>query len=128
MLFHLMLTASVKICTLFWIPTLEMKFSSEVMYYACKPNFHATLQMNISLTLNAHFWLLDLYLYYAIFRDQGAFYNFVDAIVATGGGDGPEDIMGGLQAAFSMLSWGDKEVCKVNHSYFCIILNAYFVL
>jgi len=27
--------------------------------------------------------------------------------------------MGGLQAAFSRLSWGDKEVCKVN--ILCIV-------
>ena len=47
-------------------------------------------------------------------RDQSSFYNFVNAIRADGGGDTAEDIMGGLQAAFSRLSWGDKEVCKVN--------------
>ena len=32
-------------------------------------------------------------------RDQSAFYNFVNAIRADGGGDSAEDIMGGLQAA-----------------------------
>ena len=58
---------------------------------------------------------------YTIVRDQGAFYNFVDAIVATGGGDGPEDIMGGLQAVFNMLSWGDKEVCKASQLYYSFL-------
>ena len=46
-------------------------------------------------------------------RDQSSFYNFVNAIRADGGGDSAEDIMGGLQTAFSRLSWGDREVCKV---------------
>ena len=46
-------------------------------------------------------------------RDQGTFYNFVNAIRADGGGDSAEDIIGGLQAAFSRLSWGDEEVVKV---------------
>ena len=48
-----------------------------------------------------------------IYRDQYAFYNFVNAISANGGGDSAEDIMGGLHAAFSKLSWGDEEVVKV---------------
>jgi len=51
-----------------------------------------------------------------LYRNQSSFYNFVNAISAKGGvgGDTAEDVMGGLQAAFSRLSWGDKEVCKVN--------------
>ena len=50
---------------------------------------------------------------FPLYRDQCAFYNFVNAIRADGGGDSAEDIMGGLQAAFSKLSWGDEEVVKV---------------
>jgi len=49
-----------------------------------------------------------------LYRDQSSFYNFVNAIRAKGGQDTAEDIMGGLQAAFTRLSWGDKEVSKVN--------------
>ena len=55
-------------------------------------------------------------------RDQGAFYNFVNAIRADGGGDSAEDIMGGLQAAFSRLSWGNEEVVKVRIK-FCLLLG-----
>lgn len=62
-----------------------------------------------------------------VYRDQGAFYNFVDAIAAIGGGDGPEDIMGGLQAVFSMLSWGDKEVCKASQFYYLSVCCFYAV-
>ena len=54
-------------------------------------------------------------------RDQAAFYNFVNAIRADGGGDSAEDIMGGLQAAFSRLSWGDEEVVKVTKVYNLVI-------
>ncbi|XP_065894435.1 alpha-protein kinase vwkA-like isoform X1 [Dysidea avara] len=48
-------------------------------------------------------------------KNQSSFYNFVNAISADVGvgGDSAEDVMGGLQAAFSNLSWGDKKVCKV---------------
>ena len=60
-----------------------------------------------------------VYIFY-IYRDQYAFYNFVNAISANGGGDSAEDIMGGLQAAFSKLSWGDEEVVKVSN-YVCKI-------
>ena len=56
------------------------------------------------------------FLFFFVFfcRSQNTFYGFVDGIIANGGGDGPEDIMGGLQTAFSQLSWGDKDVCKVS--------------
>ena len=39
--------------------------------------------------------------------DQAAFHSFVSCITASGGGDAPEDIMGGLKVAFSSLSWRD---------------------
>ena len=39
------------------------------------------------------------------YRDQSAFYNFVGGITADGGGDAPEDIMGGLKVALNSLSW-----------------------
>jgi len=51
---------------------------------------------------------------FSTFRDLGAFYNFVNAIRADGGGDSAEDIIGGLQEAFSRLSWGNEEVVKVS--------------
>ena len=38
-------------------------------------------------------------------RSQPSFHNFVSLIKADGGGDGPEDIMGGLKAVFTNLSW-----------------------
>lgn len=44
--------------------------------------------------------------------DAGLFRNFVGAIRADGGGDSPEDIMGGLKVAFYNLSWR-SEACKV---------------
>ena len=37
--------------------------------------------------------------------DSTSFQSFVGAIRADGGGDGPEDIMGGLDAVFRQLSW-----------------------
>ena len=48
-----------------------------------------------------------------MFRDQFTFYSFVGAIVADGGGDAPEDIMGGLNKTFWKLSWR-KEASKVS--------------
>ena len=39
------------------------------------------------------------------YRSVHGFHEFVGAIKADGGGDTPEDIMGGLQTAFSRLSW-----------------------
>ena len=38
-------------------------------------------------------------------RDQLAFHQFVGAIAANGGGDGPEDIMGALKVTLTTLSW-----------------------
>ena len=64
--------------------------------------------------------LLFKNLFSLTFRDQGVFYNFVNAIRADGGGDSAEDIMGGLQAAFSRLSWGDEEVVKVRINFLCL--------
>ena len=53
-------------------------------------------------------------LFYLILRDQSAFHCFVSGIVANGGGDGPEDIMGGLTVALSSLCWrpGSSRVRK----------------
>ena len=48
-----------------------------------------------------------------LFRDQGTFRSFVGAIRADGGGDGPEDIMGGLKKTFWNLSWRE-EASKVS--------------
>lgn len=39
------------------------------------------------------------------YSNQSAFHSFVSGIVADGGGDSPEDIMGGLNIAFKNLSW-----------------------
>ena len=56
------------------------------------------------------------------YRDQGTFRSFVGAIRADGGGDGPEDIMGGLKKTFWNLSWRD-EASKVScMSYICTCL------
>ena len=38
-------------------------------------------------------------------KDQTSFHQFVSGIVADGGGDGPEDIMGALKVTLSTLSW-----------------------
>ena len=50
-----------------------------------------------------------------ILSDQSRFHSFVSGITANGGGDGPEDIMGGLQAVFSSLSWrsGGSRVSQI---------------
>ena len=47
-----------------------------------------------------------------ICSDATLFRNFVGAIMASGGGDGPEDIMGGFNVAFQSLSWR-SDACKV---------------
>lgn len=47
-----------------------------------------------------------------LYRDQSSFRCFVGAIRADGGGDGPEDIMGGLNKTFWKLSWRE-EAAKV---------------
>ena len=69
-----------------------------------------------------------LSLVFSLYRDQLAFYNFVNAIRADGGGDSAEDIMGGLQAAFSRLSWGDEEVVKVKKIILNLILPTYLCM
>lgn len=43
-----------------------------------------------------------------LYSDSSAFQTFVGCIRAGGGGDGPEDIMGGLQVTFHNLSWRPK--------------------
>ena len=40
-----------------------------------------------------------------LYRSVPGFHEFVGAIKADGGDDGPEDIMGGLKTTFSQLSW-----------------------
>ena len=43
------------------------------------------------------------------FRSVVDFHRFVGAIVASGGGgDGPEDVMGGMRITFTQLSWRNK--------------------
>lgn len=39
------------------------------------------------------------------YSNQSEFHSFVSGINAGGGGDAPEDIMGGLKAVFTNLSW-----------------------
>ena len=55
-----------------------------------------------------------LYCYILFCRSQDDFYSFVDEIIAEGGKDGPEDVIGGLQTALNQLSWGDEDAIKVN--------------
>ena len=48
---------------------------------------------------------------YAIYsRDPAEFYRFVNKIEATGGGDDAEDVMGGLEAALTKLTWRDPDI------------------
>ena len=61
------------------------------------------------------FEAMNLWYYY---RDQGTFRSFVGAIVADGGGDAPEDIMGGLNKTFWKLSWRE-EASKVKKKKTC---------
>ena len=66
---------------------------------------------------------------YSLFRSQPAFHGFVSAIVAGGGGDGPEDIMGALKVAFNSLSWRSEgsKVYQLNTLYqvsHIVLLNA----
>ncbi len=55
-----------------------------------------------------------------VHRSQPAFHAFVNAIRADGGGDTPEDIMGGLKAVFTNLSWraGATKVQLVLHRHY----------
>jgi len=53
------------------------------------------------------------------FSDASSFQSFVGAIRAGGGGDGPEDIMGGLTAVFHQLSWR----AQANKASNCIVQN-----
>ena len=46
-------------------------------------------------------------------RSIDAFRTFVDPIVAKGGRDSPEDVMGGLKVTLKRLSWR-SEGAKVN--------------
>jgi hypothetical protein len=55
-------------------------------------------------------------------RDQGTFRSFVGAIVADGGADGPEDIMGGLNKTFWKLSWRE-EASKVKKHMLWLPVN-----
>ena len=62
------------------------------------------------------------------FRNQSEFYQFVNAISADGGGDAPEDIMGGLKVALRTLSWrstGSRvSSISIRHlSYYVLLLN-----
>ena len=57
--------------------------------------------------------------------DESQFNSFVGGISAQGGGDGPEDVMGGLQVALNKLTWRSKSsrvsVATVQvHSYHCL--------
>ncbi len=49
---------------------------------------------------------------YLILSDPRTFQDFVRTIRAIGGGDTPEDIMGGFKVTFTDLNWR-SESCKV---------------
>ena len=57
-------------------------------------------------------------------RSASDFRCFVSGIVAAGGGDGPEDIMGGLNAVFTHLYWRQDstkvEFYILQHIQICI--------
>ena len=56
------------------------------------------------------------------------FRSFVGAIKAAGGGgDGPEDVMGGLQKTFSRISWSTEEAAKVGGSIIIKLLHYRYV-
>ena len=57
---------------------------------------------------------------HSLFRDDSAFYTFVNGITADGGGDSPEDIMGGLKVALNSLSW--RSDCS-RVGVICIVFN-----
>lgn len=56
--------------------------------------------------------ILDLLLNFCDFSNASVFRDFVGAIRANGGADGPEDIMGGFKVAFNNLHWR-SDSCKV---------------
>ena len=58
-------------------------------------------------------------------RDQTSFHQFVSGIVANGGGDTPEDIMGALKVTLSTLSWRSG-VNKVSVVFVFCSLFLYF--
>ena len=59
---------------------------------------------------------------YSLSRSQPAFHGFVSAIVADGGGDAPEDIMGALKVVFRSLSWRSEgsKVYQQNTLYYSL--------
>ena len=56
--------------------------------------------------------------YQTIYRSLTEFCRFVDPISASGGGDTPEDIMGGLKITFSRLKWRESAAKVYNK---CVI-------
>ena len=52
-------------------------------------------------------------------RSLQDFHSFVNPIVANGGGDGPEDIMGALKVTLSKLSWRSSAAKVCMQSVFC---------
>ena len=54
---------------------------------------------------DSHFLMLTTLHTYTYYSGLQEFHKFVDPIVADGGADTPEDIMGALKVTFSQLSW-----------------------
>ena len=52
-------------------------------------------------------------LHSSFFSSLSQFHTFVDPIQAGGGGDGPEDVMGGLKVSLTKLNWQTSSA-KVN--------------
>ena len=63
---------------------------------------------------------------YSLRSDATAFQSFVGAIRADGGGDGPEDIMGGLNAVFHRLNWR-SEANKVLYQFPIFFVNLVYM-
>ena len=58
---------------------------------------------------------LNNYALILFFSSLSQFNTFVDPIQAGGGGDGPEDVMGGLKVSLSKLNWQTSSA-KVNQT------------
>lgn len=55
-----------------------------------------------------------------MYSDPSTFRDFVSAITAGGGADGPEDIMGGYKVTFNNLDWR-SDSCKVRYMAFPLL-------
>ena len=91
-------------------------------YIHCKPVSDTYNSYTVDTCYTARYYQNTCcYLYISFLsRSQPAFHGFVSAIVADGGGDGPEDIMGALKVVFRSLSWRSEgsKVYQQNSLYY----------